>query len=317
MIKLLLSKTFIASLSLLLFAFSPQLLALESFPKQGSYLVAFSQDTLKNDWRLAQIKAVAKGLSSYKNIKFIFRDAAASNKKQIKDIKELVAQKAQVLVVSAHDSKALASTISWAHKRGVKVILLDRQVNSSDYTSFIGADNYKIGLAVANYLKKQNKGKRNILLLEGLDQVVPTLERTKGFLDGIKGDKNLNVVAKLRGNYLRKDAAVAMQQLYAQNTKFDVIFSHSDSMLMAAIKVMKQEKDPIKGKTLIGVDYIASAKQAILAGEQEASILYPTGGKAVIPYILKLLQGKKVPKKINLPFVFVTKKNANAVRPVF
>ena len=39
-----------------------------------------------------------------------------------------------------------------AHARKIPVILVDRKINSSSYTTYIGADNEEIGIEAANYI---------------------------------------------------------------------------------------------------------------------------------------------------------------------
>ena len=61
------------------------------------YLVGFAQDTLANDWRLAQVNELKKSLANTPNIKLIVTDAKGQTAKQISDIEDLISRKKQII----------------------------------------------------------------------------------------------------------------------------------------------------------------------------------------------------------------------------
>ena len=278
--------------------------------------VAFAQDTLGNDFRKAQVYEVRDTAAKHPDIKFVYSDAKAQTSLLIRQIKGFIESKADLIIVGTNDEKAVVPIISEAYKNGIPIIILDRGIQGSDYTTFINSDNIKIGSIGAEYVAKRLNGKGKVLLFEGIQTADVTQLRSKGFLDEMKKHKGISVI-KRTGNYLRKDAIIEMEKLIASGEKIDAIFSESDSMLSGARSAM--ERHGINPSTIItvGCDYTSEAREAILNGKQTGSILFPLGGKKSVETAVKIFKGENVPKHIVIPVKLITKTNVNHEKPIF
>ena len=283
------------------------------FSKQ--YIVGFSQDTLSNDWRLAQVKQVKHEINKYSNFKLYVKDANAKVSKQIRDIEEFINQGVDFIIASPKDAQITSLVLKKAMDKGIKVILISRTIRSDDYTVFIAPDNYKIGQNAAKLLVKKLNKKGTILMLQGVEGASSTTQRKNGFLDIVKKYPNINVVLR-RGNYLRNDAIKVMEGIYQDKINFDAIYSHSDSMLIGAREVMNRLQKNTK-IPMVGIDYIQETKTAIQEGSQMASFVYPTSAKEGVQAIVDIINGKKVAKNIIVESIMVTKENANKIEPIF
>ena len=283
------------------------------FSKQ--YVVGFSQDTLSNDWRLAQVKQVKHEINKYSNLKLYVKDANAKVSKQIRDIEEFINQGVDFIIASPKDAQITSLVLKKAIAKGIKVILISRTINSDDYTVFIAPDNYKIGQNAAKLLVKKLNKKGTILMLQGVEGASSTTQRKNGFLDIVKKYPNINIVLR-RGNYLRNDAIKVMEEIYQDKVNFDAIYSHSDSMLIGAREVMNRLQKNTK-IPMVGIDYIQETKTAIQEGSQMASFVYPTSAKEGVQAIVDIINGKKVAKNIIVESIMVTKENANKIEPIF
>lgn len=278
--------------------------------------IAFAQDTMGNDFRKAQVYEVRDAVAKQPNIKFVYSDAKGQTSLLIRHIKGFVESKADLIVIGTNDEKAVVPIISQAHKSGIPIIILDRGIQGSDYTTFINSDNIKIGATGAEYIAKRLNGKGKVLLFEGIQTADVTKLRSKGFLDEIKKHKGISVI-KRTGNYLRKDAIIEMEKLIASGEKIDAIFSESDSMLSGARSAMELHgMDPSKIIT-VGCDYTSEAREAIRKGTQSGSVLFPLGGKKSVETALKIFKGENVPKHIVIPVKLITKSNVEQEAPIF
>ncbi|MCI5125656.1 MAG: sugar ABC transporter substrate-binding protein [Candidatus Electrothrix sp. AR5] len=234
----------------------------------------------------------------------------------IRQIKKFIAAQVDVLIVGTNDPKAVVPAITKAHQLGIPIIILDRGINSTAYTTFINSDNIKIGKIGAQYIAEQMKGKGTVLLFEGLQKADVTQLRNKGFLDVMSRHKGIKVIRRI-GNYLRKDAIIEMEKLIEEGVHLDAIFSESDSMLSGVRSALhRHDLDP-KKILMIGCDYTSEAREAIRQGTQAGSILFPLGGRQAVLTALKILKGEKVAKHISPPIKLVTRKNVNEVPPIF
>ena len=87
------------------------------------------------------------------NIELIVKDANDNNKKQIADILELGTQGIDILIVSPNEAVPLTPAVEKVYNRGIPVIIIDRKINSTKYTAFIGADNLAIGTEAGYFAK--------------------------------------------------------------------------------------------------------------------------------------------------------------------
>ena len=55
------------------------------------------------------------------------------------------------MIISPYQSEPITAVAEEAYRAGIPTIITDRKVNTDQYTSFVGANNYEIGLAAGNY----------------------------------------------------------------------------------------------------------------------------------------------------------------------
>lgn len=282
-----------------------------------TFLVGFSQDTQANDWRVQQVLEVKQALAPHSSIRFLVKYANGRPARQVMDIENLITQGVDVLITSPLDSNMLTPVISRAYQQGIPVILLDRNIESEDFTISIGSDNRAIARQAANFLLKKHPEGGRILMLKGVPNATPTIHRTQGFIEEISKYRQFRIVAEKSANYLRGDAVKAVEEVIASGLQFDIIYAHSDSMATGARLALRHAGIDLEKITIIGIDYVREARQAIRNGEQAVSFTYPTGGREGAKYALAILNGETVPKKVIIESVMVTPQNVEQVKPVF
>jgi ribose transport system substrate-binding protein len=289
-----------------------------SVPAQSAEqrLIAFAQDTLKNDFRKAQVFEVRDEVTRHPSLVFEYSDAQGQTSLLIHQIEQFIAKKVDVLVIGTNDEQAVVPVVSKAFKAGMPVIILDRGIKGKDYTTFINSDNVKIGALGAEYIAAKLKGKGLVLLFEGLQTADVTQLRSQGFLTEMGKHPGIKVI-KRTGNYLRKDALVEMEKLLAEGIRVDAIFAESDSMLSGARVAMSSHKIDPRSLITVGCDYTSEARDAIREGTQTASVLFPLGGKKTVEVALKLLAKESVPKHVVNPVRLVTRESVDQVPPIF
>ncbi|MDR9498045.1 MAG: substrate-binding domain-containing protein [Hydrogenovibrio sp.] len=277
-------------------------------------VVAFSQDDMTNDWRHQQVMDVRKHLAHREDIQFIHRDAGGNTAVQMQQIKQLIADKVDVLIASPRESRGLSEVIREAHQAGIPVVLLGRKIDYDTYTSFISPDNQAIAQEAAGYLNQTLPEGAKIFMLSGVAGNSVTRARTRAFLDTLNPDFK---VIERRGDFIRSRALVATDQLLESGERFAAIYAHSDSMAIGArLALQKHGIDPAD-LVIVGIDYIQPAREALLAGQQSVSYTYPTGGKQGAAIVEKILGGHPVPKHVTIEHQMVTPELANQVEPIF
>ncbi|MBU0632828.1 substrate-binding domain-containing protein [bacterium] len=279
-------------------------------------IIAFAQDNMANDFRKAQVFEARDAVSKHRNLKFVYSDAKAKTSLLIYQINEFIQMKVDLIIVGTNDADAVVPVVTKAYKSNIPVIILDRGINTKEYTTFINSDNIEIGSMGAKYIAKRLNNKGSVLLFEGLQKADVTHLRSKGFMDEMARHKEIKVI-KRTGNYLRRDAIVEMEKLIQEGIHVDAIFSESDSMLSGVRSALyKHKMDPSK-IIMIGCDYTSEAREAIRKNEQTGSILFPLGSKQAVDIAMKIFADKKVEKHIFIPVKLVTKENVETVEPIF
>ncbi len=280
------------------------------------FVVGFAQDTLDNDWRLAQVDELKRRMAAHPEIEFLVTDGRGSTAQQIQDIEDLISLDVDVLVTSPRDSRAMTPVLSRAYQRGTPVVLLTRRILTDDYTTFIGADDRAIASDAAEYMVRQMNGTGTILMLQGVPTATTAIDRTEAFLDATADYPDIRVITKV-GNYLRADAAAAVEELIFQGWRFDAIYAQSDSMVQGALLALEKAAIDPEPLVIVGIDYISEAREAIRAGKQDASFVYPTCSESAARAILAILEGREVPRRITPPSIMVTRDNVDTVEPIF
>ena len=212
----------------------------------------------------------------------------------------MIRQKVDVLIISPYQSEPITAVAEEAYRAGIPTIITDRKVNTDQYTSFVGANNYEIGLAAGNYAANYLPPNAIILEIWGLTQTSPAQERHKGFVDALREREDLSF-RKIEGQWLVDTARMELQKL-EHPEQIDFVYAHNDMMAIAAREYF-MAWDSIRGRELriIGVDAVAGAGlEAVEDGRINASFLYPTGGEQVIRTAMRIIQGEPVDKFIPL-----------------
>lgn len=271
-----------------------------------------SQCNLGEPWRVQMNEDVKKAAEKHPNLKVVFKDAQNDSLRQRAQVEELVAQKIDLLIISPKEAAPLTQPVAEAYNQKIHVIVLDRAVQGDAYTTFIGADNLKIGREAGKWAVKALGGKGLIVELKGLMTSTPGQDRNKGFREGLDLDKNpdLKLVFEADMQWLEPNARKEMESALTTQKKIDLVYAHNDPGAHGAYlaaKAANREKE----MKLIGIDALPhEGVEYVKQGLLDATFLYPTGGTEAIDSALQLLGGKSVPKKQVLGTRAFTKDNA-------
>jgi len=268
--------------------------------KEKKYVIGISQCMLDDAWRQEMIREVEIEASNYDNIQLVIKDADSNNDCQIKQIRELIAQKVDILIISPFQSDPITGVAEEAYRAGIPTIITDRKVNTDQYTTFVGADNYELGFTAGRYAARYLPPHATILEIWGMMASSPAQERHKGFQAALKDRTDL-AFRPIEGDW-RYDVAVKCLKDIDFSQPVDFVYSHNDMMAIAARECFLA-LDSVRGRELhiIGMDAVAHAGlEAVADGRINASFLYPTGGEQVIRTAMQLIRGEAVDKYIPL-----------------
>jgi ribose transport system substrate-binding protein len=269
---------------------------------EAPWLIGMSQCNLGEPWRVQMNEDIAKAAAKHNNIKVVFKDAQNDSLRQRTQVEELVAQKIDVLIISPKETAPLTKPVAEAYDKGIPVIVLDRRVDGDKFTTFIGADNKKIGRAAGAWIQKTLGGKGRIVELKGLMTSSPGQDRHSGFREGLAADQHpdLQVVFEADMQWLEPNARKEMSSALTAHPEIDLVYAHNDpgahGAWLAAKEAGRHEKIKFVGIDALPHEGIRYVKEGVLA----ATFAYPTGGTEAIDTALKILRGEKAEKEIVL-----------------
>lgn len=279
-----------------------------------SYVIGVSQcsDDL---WRQTMNNEMVREASFNKDIELKIKTVKDNTKQQIADIEALIYDNVDLLIVSPNESAAITPIIQKAYKAGIPVILVDRKIDTEDYTAYIGADNYQIGKEAGLYAAVVLNGKGNVAEIRGWNGSTSDAERHGGFIAGLMNYPEIRIVAEKRGDYLRNEAETQMTDILKEHDRIDLVFALNDPMALGVYDAVSK----FSGKLpfIIGVDALAGEGggiENIQKGLQDASFIYPTGGDKVIDLAIKILSDQQFDRENILYTAVVDKSNVRMLQ---
>jgi signal transduction histidine kinase/DNA-binding response OmpR family regulator len=277
---------------------------------EKKFTIGFSQCVESDMWRKTMLEGMKRELSFHPSIDFLYKQADGNSQKQVQQVKELLAQKVDLLIISPNEAEPLTPIVEDAFNRGTPVIVVDRKISSSLYTAYVGADNYEIGKMAGQYASHLLKGRGNIIEITGLPKSSPAIERHKGFFDAIKSYPELNIVQQLNGEWLKQQAKNEISKV-SPDAAIDLVYAHNDMMAMGAHEVFASRG--IKNKTkIIGVDGLpgnGGGMESVSDKTITATMLYPTGGEEAIQIAMRILNKEDYKKDNTLQTTVIDSTN--------
>lgn len=237
------------------------------------YKVGFAQAESNGLWRLAETESV-KSAAADLGHQLVFTDAAGSAGKQVADVRSLIAQGVDVILLAPREEKPLVPAVMAAKRAGVPVILLDRDVDQAvaragrDYVTFIGSDFIEQGRRVAEWLLENRPEGGKILQIEGTVGSSPANDRKTGFDGAIAANSSFEILASQSGDFNRDIGRQVVETLLLAHPDADIIYSHSDEMTMGAISAIEAAgKVPGKDIMIVGIDAGREVVEQVAAGK--------------------------------------------------
>ncbi|WP_367849385.1 ABC transporter substrate-binding protein [Rhodoferax sp. WC2427] len=273
---------------------------------QKKIVLGFSQVGAESEWRTANTESI-KASAAEAGIELKFSDAQQKQENQIKAIRSFIAQKVDVIAFSPVVESGWETVLREAKAAKIPVVLTDRSVNVKDdslYVSFMGSDFIEEGRKAGRWLVEAMKGSTgdvNIVELQGTVGSAPAIDRKKGFEEIIKADPKFKIIRSQTGDFTRAKGKEVMEAfLKAEGKKINVLYAHNDDMAIGAIQAIEEAgMKPAKDITIISIDAVKGAFEAMMAGKLNVSVeCSPLLGPQLMSAVKDLKAGKTLQKRI-------------------
>ncbi len=254
-------------------------------------------------------QAVEEEAAFYPNIELIITDANGDAAKLTSDVEDVLAQNPDGIIISGAWLEAAPAALDAIQAAGVPVVLVDRLLKGGDYTSWIGPDNYTIGVQDGAYIVERLGGEGRLCVLRGgpADNSIG-LDRTNGMLSEVEKSNIEVVVAPDFGGWSSDGGATLMEDMLAKYDQIDVVFCENDSMCLGAQRVIA-DAGRSDEMFLVGVDGEKAALVKIMEGTNYAATGLNNSdqiGRAAFHRLMAILAGAEAPKNTVLPSPLIT-----------
>ncbi|MBR1960586.1 MAG: substrate-binding domain-containing protein [Bacteroidales bacterium] len=281
-----------------------------SYGDDEIFYVGVSQCS-QDEWREKMNAEMQREAMLSHEISLEIRSANDDSSKQKEDIAYFIDKKVDLLIVSPNEAGEVTPAVDEAFDAGIPVVVVDRNVTGDKYTAFISADNVQIGYMQGQYVSDNLHPGEKVIEIMGLTGSTPAMERHKGFIAGL-GDAGVEIVASIDAEWSSDLACQLTDSLLRIYPDVSMIVAQNDPMANGAYRAAKAlyPRNDIK---FIGVDALPGkglGVEAIINGQLDASILYPTGGDVVIQTALKILQRRSYARTTTLGTALIEESNA-------
>ena len=285
--------------------------------------IAFSAPGADHGWLAAITENAEEEAARYDDVEFVLLEGTNDSAAQVSQVEQLMAEDPDALIILPHEGGPLTPVALEAMEQGIPVINLDREFSTkSAYRTWIGGDNYGIGVSAANYLAEQLDCQGNVVEIQGLAGISVTELRSAGFADTIEqlcGD-GIQIVAQQPADFLPDKGLEVMETILQAEPDIDAVYTHDDDMAMGVVSAIEnagREDEMI----LTGAGGSQAAMEAIQEGGlYSATFLYNPSMSASAVRVARLIalgQGfeelaePEVPSRIELTATTVTQDNVD------
>jgi ribose transport system substrate-binding protein len=287
----------------------------------GPVTIAFSAPGADHGWLAAITENAEAEAAEHDDVEFVLLEGTNDSAAQVSQVEQLIAEDPDALIILPHEGDPLTPVAMEAMEAGIPVVNLDREFSTKGaYRTWIGGDNYGIGVSAANFLAEQLDCQGNVVEIQGLAGISVTEQRSAGFADTIEQlcGTGIRIVAQQPADFLPDKGLQVMETILQSESEIDAVYTHDDDMaegVVSAIENAGREDEMI----LTGAGGSRAAMERIQEGGlYAATFLYNPSMSASAVRVARLialgegfeeLVEPEVPSRIELPATTVTQDN--------
>ena len=300
-----------------------------SNPEGKMVKIGFSAPAADHGWIAAITNNVKQIATQLPDVEMHVVEGTNDVNQQISQVETLINDKMDAIVLLPFDGAQMTDVARKAMDAGIVVVNCDR-IFSSDfaYRTYIGGDNYGMGISAGTYIGETLKAKGVtspvIAEIQGIASLPLTQARSKGFAEALQpfGFKVTNQVA---AQFTADSGNSVTANLLQAAPKIDAMWNHDDDQgvgVLAAIQSAGRDEF-----FMVGGAGSANVMRDIKADNTvvKATVIYPSTQSASAVLLARLLvldkgmadlKEPEVPKSITLYSAVVTKDNVDTYLPL-
>ncbi len=283
-----------------------------------TFKVAISLPPANNAWQASLLKSVEEAIAGDTQIEWTVKNAT-DDADQTNILTTFKDGGYDLIACLPGDGTLQTAIMEEIYDAGIPTVIIDRNIASDKYTSFVAEDNYSCGVMAADYIGKFFEGQEDIKLvnLRSYMGIPIDLERYNGFIETIAKYENIEIIGEGDGEFNSTAGFNAMSDLLAANDKIDVVFTHDDEATTGAMTAIEQQgRTDIK--LITGMGGTVTALNEIKADNtihKATASYFPRIGAQAVEVIREFLTTGKIEKDNVKESTLITKDNVDEFLP--
>ena len=266
-------------------------------PGKKTYVIGMCNANRAEPWNVQMDADVAAAAAKYDNVEVIYKDCGGDASLQRSQIEEFINQGVDGLLISPVEADPLTPVVEEAHKAGIPVVLISRNINSDAYDQYVCTDNFALGYAAGQWVLKNIGTDAGVVMLNGLMTDGEGYDRALGFKRAIDGS-NVKILWEHDCQWDEAQGRTEMESVLSavDPATIDVVFGGNDPTAHGAY-VACQAAGVEKGIAFFGIDGLENEGRVYVSQGVFAMTIYDaTGGDIAMDSMMKILAGEKVDK---------------------
>ena len=276
-----------------------------------TYVAVITKSTTSQYWKTTFAGANAAGAEYNLEVTFDGPENEEDYETQNSMIREAVKNGANAIVFSAVDYNANAAAINEAVEAGVKVVVIDSDVNSDLVSCRISTDNYKAGRMVGEAVLNGDEQDFKVGIVNFDKNSENGQQREKGFRDAVEGNSRVSIVSSVNVNSTTEEAKSATEEMLSENPDINIIVTFNEWTSLG-VGYAVQDMDMASEVRVVAFDSNVVSVGMLETGEVDALIVqnpYAMGYLGV-EYACMLINGEKIKESdIDTTTTLITREN--------
>lgn len=256
-------------------------------------------------------------------VEAVILDAGGDVARQIAQVKNLIQQQADVIIIWPTDGRAVVPVVKRAKETGIPVVVTNSNIAEAGQpfiAAFSGPNNIQQGAFAAEMMCNQLGGEGEIVQITGQPGYTTAIERQKGFEDRLaEVCPDVKILDTQPGDWNRAKAQRVMEGFLTRFEDIDGVYAADDNMGVGALNAAKSvgRADEI---IFIGATNFAVGYEAMARGEYHGSVYQSPveDARNALKIAVAVAQGKDVEKMSYFETPKITPENMDEFeKPVF
>jgi len=232
---------------------------------------------------------------------------------QIQVIENFMTRRVNAIVLAPLDAQAMVKPVHNAVQANVPVVIIDSDLKSSDYVSFVATDNHKGGQLAGAEMGRLLGGKGNVILLRYAVGSASTEAREAGFLEALKKFPDIKLISSDQHAGATRELAYQVSQnlLNRFGREVNGVFCPCEPPTIAMTKALRDLGLAAGKVKMIGFDSGSQSVLDLKNGDLQALVVQNPllMGYLGVMTAVKHLRGESVERRLDTGVALITREN--------